>query len=143
MNTQTPATPKKLLVVDDNEVIVRTIVLKLKSAGYQVFSAHDGAEAVSLFRREKPDLILLDIGFPPELGGVEWDGFRIMEWLHRVDESKKVPIIVITGGAGERDKERALASGALAVLYKPLDHDELVKLVRSTLAAQPQPVKTA
>lgn len=140
MSTQPPAAPKKLLVVDDNEVIVKTVVLKLKSAGYQVFAAHDGAEAVSQVRREKPDLILLDIGFPPDLGGVEWDGFRIMEWLHRVDESRKIPIIVITGGAGEKDKERAMASGALAVLYKPLDHEELLKLVRTTLsspAAQP------
>ena len=62
---------------------------------------------------------------------------RIMEWLRRVDDSKKIPIIVITGGAGDKDKERAMAGGAVAVLYKPLDHDELLKLVRSTLAAQP------
>jgi CheY-like chemotaxis protein len=136
MNAETAAVPpKKLLVVDDNEVIVKTISVKLKSAGFQVFTALDGAEAVSLVRKEKPDLILLDIGFPPDLGGVPWDGFRIMEWLRRVDESKKIPIIVITGGAGDKDKERALAAGAVAFLYKPLDHDELLKLVRATLGA--------
>jgi CheY-like chemotaxis protein len=134
MNADTAAAPqKKLLVVDDNEVIVKTVSVKLKSAGYQVFTALDGAEAVALVRKEKPDLILLDLGFPPDIGGVPWDGFRIMEWLRRVDESKKIPIIVITGGAGERDKERALAGGAVAFLYKPLDHDELLKLVRAAL----------
>ena len=136
----TAAQQKKLLVVDDNDVIVKTVSVKLKSAGYQVFTAMDGAEAVTLVRKEKPDLILLDLGFPPDIGGVPWDGFRIMEWLRRVDESKKIPIIVITGGAGEKDKERAMAGGAVAFLYKPLDHEELLKLVRATLGA---PAKTA
>lgn len=134
MNAPTSAGPqKKILVVDDNEVIVKTIAVKLKSAGYNVVTALDGAEAVAFVRKEKPDLILLDLTFPPDIAGVPWDGFRIMEWLHRVDESKKIPIIVITGGAGDKDKERALASGAVAFLYKPLDHDELLKLVRATL----------
>lgn len=131
--TTAAAAPKKILVVDDNEVIVKTIAVKLKSAGYTIVSAMEGADAVSLVRKEKPDLILLDLGFPPDIAGVPWDGFRIMEWLHRVDESKKIPIIVITGGAGDKDKERALASGAVAFLYKPLDHEELLKLVKATL----------
>ncbi len=82
MNTETAAAePKKLLVVDDNEVILKTISVKLKSAGFTVFTALEGADAVSLVRKEKPDLIVLDIGFPPDVGGVPWDGFRIMEWL--------------------------------------------------------------
>ena len=141
MNAETAVAPqKKLLVVDDNEVIVKTISVKLKSAGFQVFAALDGAEAVALVRKEKPDLILLDLGFPPDIGGVPWDGFRIMEWLRRVDESKKIPIIVITGGAGDQDKERALAGGAVAFLYKPLDYDELLKLVRAALGT---PTKAA
>jgi len=141
MNAETTAAgPKKLLVVDDNEVIVKTISVKLKSAGFEVSTALDGAEAVSIVRKDKPDLIILDLGFPPDIGGVPWDGFRIMEWLRRVDESKKIPIIVITGGAGDKDKERALASGAVAFLYKPLDHEELLKLVRATLGT---PTKAA
>jgi CheY-like chemotaxis protein len=130
-----PPVPKKVLVVDDNEVIVKTVTLKLKGAGFQVVVALDGSEAVAMVRKEKPDLILLDISFPPDVGGVPWDGFRIMEWLRRVDESKKIPIIIITGGAGEKDKEKAIANGAVGFLYKPLDHDELLKMVRATLAA--------
>jgi DNA-binding response OmpR family regulator len=132
-NETAAAPPKKVLVVDDNEVIVKTTSVKLKSAGFQVLTALDGAEAVALVRRENPDLILLDIGFPPDIGGVPWDGFRIMEWLRRVDRSKKIPIIVITGASNEKDKERALAEGASAFLYKPLDYDELIKLVRATM----------
>jgi CheY-like chemotaxis protein len=131
--TENAAPRKRLLVVDDNDVILKTIAVKLTSAGFEVFTASDGTEAVGLVRKQKPDLIVLDISFPPDIGGVPWDGFRIMEWLHRVDESRKLPIIVITGGAGDKDKERALAAGAVGFLYKPLDHDELLKLVRATL----------
>jgi DNA-binding response OmpR family regulator len=52
-----------------------------------------------------------------------------------VDESNKIPIIVITGGTGEKDKEHALAAGAVGFLPKPIDHDELLKLVRAALGA--------
>jgi CheY-like chemotaxis protein len=131
--------PAKILVVDDNEVIVKTICLKLKGAGYRVATAQDGAEAMSVVRMEKPDLILLDITFPPDVAGVPWDGFRIMEWLHRVDESRKIPIIIITGGEDVKNKERAMASGAVAFFHKPLNHDDLIKVVRATLANAPKP----
>ena len=128
-------TSAKILVVDDNEVIVKTICLKLKGAGYQVATAQDGAEAMSIVRMERPDLILLDITFPPDVAGVPWDGFRIMEWLHRVDESRKIPIIIITGGEDVKNKERAMASGAVAFFHKPINHDDLLKVIRSTLSS--------
>ncbi|MEI9865127.1 MAG: response regulator [Limisphaerales bacterium] len=70
-----PAKAKRILIVDDNEVILKTVSLKLQGAGYKVVTALDGAEAVAAVRREAPDLILLDISFPPDVGGVEWDGF--------------------------------------------------------------------
>jgi CheY-like chemotaxis protein len=140
MNPGSTTTPQqKVLIVDDNEVIVKTIAVKLNTAGFKTFVALDGAEAVSLVRKERPDLIVLDISFPPDVAGVPWDGFRIMEWLRRVDDSKKIPIIVITSGAGDKDKEKALAGGAVGFLYKPLDHDELMKMVRATLAPLTKP----
>jgi CheY-like chemotaxis protein len=128
------ASAKKILVVDDNEVILKTISLKLKGVGYQAVTAQDGAEAMSVVRMEKPDLILLDIVFPPDVAGVPWDGFRIMEWLHRVDESRKIPIIIITGGEEVKNKERAIASGAVAFFHKPINHDDLIKVIHATLA---------
>jgi CheY-like chemotaxis protein len=138
--TQQAGTPAKILVVDDNEVVVKTISLKLKGAGYQVATAQDGAQAMSVVRMEKPDLILLDITYPPDVAGVPWDGFRIMEWLHRVDESRKIPIIIITGGDNVKYKERAMASGAVAFFHKPINHDDLLKVIRATLGASvPKP----
>ena len=127
------ASLKKILVVDDNEVILKTISLKLKGGGYQVVTAQDGSEAMSVVRMEKPDLILLDITFPPDIAGVPWDGFRMMEWLRRVDESRKIPIIIITGGEEVKNKGRAIASGAVAFFHKPINHDDLLKVIRATL----------
>jgi CheY-like chemotaxis protein len=129
----TGAQPKKILIVDDNEVVIKTITLKLQGAGYRVIGAMDGSEAVAAARRESPDLILLDISFPPDVGSVEWDGFRIMEWFHRLDTAKKIPIIIITGSEDPRAKERATNAGAVAFFQKPLEHDFLLKVVRATI----------
>jgi CheY-like chemotaxis protein len=129
-----PGTPvRKILVVDDNEIVIKTLSLKLQGAGFQVITAMDGAEAVAAARKENPDLILLDISFPPDVTSVQWDGFRIMEWFHRLDMAKKIPIIVITGSEETKMKERATSAGAVAYFQKPLEHDNLLKVIRATL----------
>jgi CheY-like chemotaxis protein len=134
MNAEPSSTSrKKILVIDDNEIILKTTSMKLQSAGYQVFTALDGSEGVAAVRREKPDLVLLDITFPPDVSGVSWDGFRIMDWLHRVDESNKIPIIIISGVVEEKNKQRAAASGAVAFFPKPVNFDEMIKIIRVTL----------
>ena len=140
MNAGTPAAPeKKILVVDDNEVILKTISLKLQGCGYQIITALDGSEAVAAARKETPDLILLDINFPPDVDGVPWDGFRIMDWFHRLDPAKKIPIIIITGLEDMKNKERATSSGAVAFFHKPINHDDLLKVIRATLGGTDKP----
>ena len=127
---------KKILVVDDDAVVSRRLSNKFKANGYAVLTAVDGSEAVSTARREKPDLIVLDITFPPDVahgGGVAWDGFLIIQWLRRLDEGKNIPIIVITGGDAAKYKDRALAAGALAFFHKPVDDEELLETIRTTL----------
>jgi CheY-like chemotaxis protein len=128
---------KKILVVDDNEVIVRTISMKLKANNYDVITALDGAEAVSAARRQLPDLILLDLSFPPEVSGVPWDGFQIIQWLRRLEEAKHIPIIVITGGDAAKYKDRAMAEGAIAFFHKPVNNDELLATIQKTLGENP------
>ena len=129
----TAAPAKKILVVDDNEVVIKTISLKLQGAGYQVVTAMDGSAAVAAARKESPDLILLDISFPPDVGSVQWDGFRIMEWFHRLELARKIAIIVITGSEDPKARERATTSGAVAFFNKPIEHDSLLKVIRATL----------
>lgn len=137
MSIQPAATgPKKVLVIDDNEVILKTTSMKLQSAGYEVFTALDASEGIAAVRKRKPDLVLLDIAFPPDMGGVAWDGFRIMEWLHRVDETKCIPIIIISGLVEENNRQRATASGAVAFLPKPVNFDEMLRLIRTTFDAE-------
>jgi CheY-like chemotaxis protein len=134
MSAESPAARvRKILVVDDNEVVIKTICLKLQGAGYEVITAMDGSEAVAAARKENPDLILLDIGFPPDVGSVQWDGFRIMEWLHRLETGRKIPIIVITGSEDPKARDRATSGGAVAYFNKPIEHDSLLKVIRATL----------
>jgi len=140
MNTQpAAAAPKKILVVDDNEIVIKTLCLKLQGAGYRVLTAVDGSEAVAVARKEIPDLILLDVSFPPDVDGVPWDGFRIMEWFHRLDAARKIPIIIITGSEDPKTKERATGAGAVAFFQKPLEHDYLLKVIRATLGEAAKP----
>jgi CheY-like chemotaxis protein len=131
----------KILVADDNVVVLKALSIKLKSNGYEVRTAMDGSTAVSCVRREKPDLIILDINFPPDVGhggGIAWDGFLILEWLRRIDEVRDTPIIFITSGESARFRERALAAGAVAFFQKPIDQEEMLSVIRHTVGEAPQ-----
>lgn len=140
---------KKILVVDDSLLILRLMSIKLTANGYDVVTAEDGGTAVSTVRKGKPDLILLDLSFPPDVGhggGVAWDGFLIMEWLQRLEEARNIPIIVITGGDPAKFKDRALAAGAFSFFHKPIDNDALLTVIRQTLGentAETQPLAGA
>ena len=128
---------KKILIVDDNEVILKTLAFKLKASEYDVLTAVDGSQAVGAVRRQRPDLVILDINFPPEVSGVPWDGFQIIQWLRRIEEGRSVPIIVISGGEAAQYKERSLAAGAIAFFEKPVREEELLAAIRQAVGAVP------
>lgn len=127
---------EKILVVDDSVVVVKALELKLAAAGYTVSTAVDGGGALSVIRQNRPDLIVLDINFPPDVdhgGGIAWDGFLIMQWLGRIEETKSIPIIVITGDKSDQCRDQALRLGARAFLSKPVDPNALVQSIQQTL----------
>ncbi len=128
---------KKILVVDDDAVVIRALSIKLQANGFEVVMATNGADAVNAVRTQNPDLILLDLTFPAAMGSVAWDGFLIMQWLKRVEEAAHVPIIVITGGDREKYESRAIAAGATAFFHKPISHNELIVLIRQTMNLEP------
>ena len=130
---------KKILVVDDDVLVIRALSLKLMAAGFEVVSATDGAKAVNSVRTLRPDLILLDITFPADMNSVSWDGFLIMAWLKRIEEAANTPIIVITGGEREKYEARATAAGATAFFHKPIHHDELLTVIRRSLNLEAVP----
>lgn len=121
--------------MDDNKIILKAVALVLQSNGYEVITAADGAAVVSIVDREVPDLILLDLLFPPDAMdvGMHWDGFAIMRWLRNMSGAKDVPIIIISGTEPAKYEPQSLAAGARAFLHKPLDMDELISTVRTVL----------
>lgn len=127
-----PPRGKRVLIVDDDEVVLKTTALKLKAHGYDVLTAMDGAQTIETVRKQKPDAILLDLSFPPDVahgGCVAWDGFLIMSWLRRLESARDIPVIVITGGDAEKFEARSLRSGARAFFHKPINHESLLAVV--------------
>ena len=132
----------KILIADDSVVVLKALAIKLKSAGYEIRTAMDGSTAISCVRRDKPDLIILDINFPPDVarsGGITWDGFLILDWLRRIDEVRDTPIIFITSGEPSKFREKALAAGAVAFFQKPVNQEEMLSVIRHTLGDPPEP----
>jgi CheY-like chemotaxis protein len=127
---------KRVLVVDDSFVDARVLSTRLKAEGYEVLLAQDGAAAVSTARKQKLDLIFLDVLYPPDVahgGGVSWDGFLIMNWLRRMDEAKDVPVIFVTGADPAKYRRRAIEAGAANYFSKPVKVDELMTAVKTVL----------
>ena len=136
---------RKILVVDDNPVVLKAFELKLKTLGFNVLTATEGAVAVSTARQELPDLIVLDINFPPDVGssGLQWNGFNIMQWMQRFQEVASIPVIIITGADPAKFKEKALAAGAAAFFTKPINNEEFLMSVRRLLGQADSKVKPA
>ena len=125
-----------ILVVDDDLIFQRAMSMKLTSFGYEVMMAVDGSAAVSAVRQAKPDLILLDINFPPDVahgGGLAWDGFLILTWLRRMQEVQGVPVIAVTGGEVERYRAQCQEAGIIDLFAKPIDPEALLATIRPLL----------
>jgi CheY-like chemotaxis protein len=123
---------KKILVVDDDPVVLKALFLALRSRGYEMFAAFDGPEAFSIARQERPDLILLDIFFPPDAAesGNTWDAFLIIDWLQRSSVGYGIPIIIISVAEPGEFRDRCLAAGAAGYFQKPINLPELLDAIQ-------------
>jgi len=117
-----------ILVVDDEPHIVEVVRDYLKQAGYRVIAAGDGQTALTLVRRERPDLVILDLMLP---GGV--DGLEVCRRLRQDPTTVQVPIIMLTARVEEVDRLVGLELGADDYVTKPFSPRELVARVRAVL----------
>ena len=118
---------RKILVVDDEPVLVETIAYNLEQAGYTVITVADGASALEAARREKPDLIILDLMLP------EMDGLEVCRQLRREGNTATTPIMILTAKSEEIDKVVGLEVGADDYVTKPFGRRELLARVRALL----------
>lgn len=112
-----PANGQTILVVDDDPVFLKATAMKLESNGYAVLTARDGSAAIQAARRQKPNLLVLDINLSPDVasgGSVPWDGFRIMAWLRRFDDFKTTPVVMASIGDPVQHTREAIRAGAAA-----------------------------
>lgn len=115
---------KKILLVDDEKTLVKTLTYNLEKDGYQVISAYDGEEALNKVESDNPDLIILDLMLP----GV--DGFEV---CRRVRKNMDLPIIMLTAKGDDIDKILGLELGADDYLTKPFNPRELLARVKAIL----------
>src|SRR4030066_777958 len=115
---------RRILVVDDEERMVRFIRLNLEYDGFRVVEAFNGTQAINKIRASLPDLILLDIMMP------DIDGFEV---LRTIREVSSVPVIMLTAKGEEDDRVRGLELGADDYVTKPFSPRELVSRVKAVL----------
>jgi len=123
----------RILIVDDEPNILGTLAPLVRARGYEVFSAMTGRAAIEAVERDKPDLMVLDLGLP-DIDGVEV--------CRLVRETSNVPILVLSARGAEGDKVAALDAGADDYVTKPFGPDELLARIRATLRRieNPSPV---
>ena len=139
-SARAPRSAVRVLVVDDDPAIVRTLAINLRARDYQVQVAHDGRTALEILTEEPPDLMLLDLGLP------DLDGVGV---LRRLRAFSALPVIVLSARHSSDDKVEALDLGANDYVTKPFGVEELMARIRAALrqvpaesAAEPRVVTT-
>ena len=120
-------TGQKILVVDDDQDLLRGLSIRLRAYGYKVLFAADAISAICVARKEEPDLVILDIGLP---GG---DGFTVMQRMSSLGGLATIPVIILTGRDVFANREKAFNAGARAFLQKPVDNNVLLAAIRQAL----------
>ena len=117
------AATKRILICDDDPVILRLLQVNLELEGYDVLLAHHGERAIEVATAEHPDLVILDIMMP------KLDGYQTCERLKANDETKDIPVVFLSAKAQETDIERGKEYGVAEYLTKPFDPNDLIDVV--------------
>jgi DNA-binding response OmpR family regulator len=117
----------KIMIVDDDPDLRQALRLRLRANHYDTVNAVDGYSAIAQAYKERPDLIILDLGLPAG------DGFVVLDRLQKDDKLSSIPVIVLTARDPQGSERRALQAGAAAFFQKPADNTELLEVIRATL----------
>ncbi len=122
---------RKILIVDDDRVILELLEKKLSASGYQVVRAATGAEALQKAREARPSLILMDIMLP------DIDGPEVVSMLKKDSDTETIPVIFLSGIVSRDDSKKKIQVTVAGFSYdaipKPFDFDELLKEIRKVL----------
>lgn len=114
----------KILLIEDDQSIIKFLSLSLETNGYDIVKANNGIEGISLFMTDNPDLILLDLGLP------DIDGYEV---LKQIRDQSDIPILIVSARGQEKEKVTALDLGADDYITKPFHINELMARVRVAL----------
>lgn len=117
----------KIMVVDDDPDLRQALSLRLRANNYDIVNVCDGYSAIAMAQKEKPHLIILDLGLPAG------DGFAVLKNLQQFPALSMIPVIVLTARDPEANEKRTLESGAVAFFQKPADNQELLSVIRACL----------
>ncbi len=119
----------KVLIVDDDDLLVALLQVKMAARGHEVFFASDGNQALAATREHRPDIIILDAVMPGR------DGFAVLSALKEDAETAGIPVIMLTSRNHESDVMNAKRRGVSDYMAKPFSPDELFKRMQRALAA--------
>jgi CheY-like chemotaxis protein len=119
--------PKRILVVDDDEMVLISLGELLKPEGYEVHMVSSGSEALKQLDEDGYDLLLLDIIMPL------MDGFELCRKVRNKEKYRETPIVFLTAKSREEDKMSGLAAGANLFLSKPISPEKLLDIISKTI----------
>jgi two-component system KDP operon response regulator KdpE len=136
-----PVNRAKIMVVDDDPDLRQALSLRLRANNFETVNVCDGYSAIAMAQKERPHLIILDLGLPAG------DGYSVLKNLQQYPALSDIPVIVLTARDQENNEKRTLESGAIAFFQKPADNEELLGVIRASLqtgwgwggAAPPKP----
>jgi DNA-binding response OmpR family regulator len=128
-NEGLPLKRAKIMVVDDDSDLRQGLSLRLRANQFDTVNACDGYSAIALAQKEKPHLIILDLGLPAG------DGFVVLKNLQQHPILSGIPVIVLSARDPEGNEKRTLEAGAVAFFQKPADNEELLGVIRASLQA--------
>ncbi len=119
--------PKKVLIVEDNELNMKLFHDLLEAHGFETLQTREGLKALDMAREHRPDLILMDIQLP------EVSGLEVTKWLKDDDDLSAIPVVAVTAFAMKGDEERIREGGCEAYLSKPITVTTFIETVRRFL----------